>query len=169
MKLKKITATALAVSIICSSTILFAQNSSVPSPDPDPEDQIARISPMRKGYPAPFTGVLFSPRATATVITELESFDERMKIEIGKAVRDVDAKKQFEISEIESKCTTAKTVLQADIDAKSARIKQLNKDLLDAQAAAANAPSRLLWVGIGVFAGAVTAVLITFAVNQASK
>ena len=169
MKIKKFLAVMLAASMFYSSTAAFAQKSSVPSPDPDPEEQIAKISPMRKGNRAPFTGVLFSPRATATVVTEIETFEERMKIEIDKAVRDATAKKQFELNETDSKCTTAKTILQADIDAKSSRIKQLSKDLSDAQDAAANAPSRLLWTGIGVLAGAATAVLITFAVNQASK
>jgi len=169
MKIKKLVSVVLTTSMLFSSTAAFAQKSNVPSPEPDPEEQIAKISPMRKGNRAPFTGVLFSPRATATVVTEIETFDERMKIEIDKAVRDVTAKKQFELNELDSKCITAKTVLQADIDAKSSRIKQLSKDLSDAQDAAANAPSRLLWAGIGVLAGAATAVLITFAVNQASK
>jgi len=164
--LKKLIAIVLTATVLCTSTSASAQKSSTISPE---ADQTARISPLRKGNPAPFTGVLFSPKATATVIAELESFDEKMKIEVDKAVRDVISKKQFELNESESRCITSKTILQAEIDTKSARIKRLSKDVADAQSAAANPPSRVLWAGLGVIVGAVTTVLITFAVNQASK
>ena len=61
------------------------------------------------------------------------------------------------------------TILQADINTKSKQLISLTKDLQNAQNTAANAPSRLVWAGIGIFAGAATVILITFAVNQASK
>ena len=167
MNLKKLTTLVLLAVLLCSSTSAFAQKPNIPSPDPD--DQVAKISPMRKGDSAPFTGVLFSPRATATLIAELEAFNERIKIEVGKAMSDQIAKNQFNLNESESKFTTFKLIQQADIDTKTLRIKQLSKDLSDAQNAAANAPSRFLWAGLGAVVGVATTVLITFAVNQASK
>ena len=166
MNFKRAISLGTCLSLIFSTTKLHAQS---PSPEPDPQETISKISPMRQGDVAPFTGVLFSPKATATIITEFETFDERMKLEVDKAVRDTIAKKQFEINEVSSKCTTDKTVLQADITAKSKQITKLSEDLQVAQNAAANAPSRLVWTGIGVAVGAATAILITFAVNQASK
>ena len=165
MNLKSIIAACTIITLICPS-FAYAQ---VPSPEPDEQDQVSKISPMRMGDTAPFSGVLFSPKATATVITEIETFDERMRLEVDKAVRDVIAKKQYEINETTSKCTTEKSVLQADIDAKSKHITKLTKDLEIAQNEIANAPSRLVWAGVGVAIGAATAILITFAVNQASK
>lgn len=170
--IKKSLSAILAISLTLTPITAIAKEPvNIPSPDPDTE--VARISPMRKGHAAPFTGVLFSPKATATVLEEIQTFNERMKIEVDKAVKDLSAKKQFELDEATSRCTTAKTVLQADIDAKDARIKSLTKDLKDAEDAKRdaieNSPSRLLWAGLGVAAGAATAILITFAVNQASK
>lgn len=166
MNLNKFISWSTCISLILSSTTLRAE---IPSPEPDPQELISKISPMGKGDTAPFSGILFSPKATATIISEIESFDERIKLEINKAVSDTIAKKQFELNEVSSKCTTDKAVMQAEINAKSKRITKLTEDLQVAQNAAANAPSRLLWAGIGVVAGAATAILITFAVNQASK
>jgi len=171
MKLNRVISTLLVASMTLTSSTAFTQ--SVPSPDPEPEDVIAKIAPLKKGHVAPFAGVLFSPKATATVITEYETFDQRIKVEIDKVIKTETAKRQFEVNEANSKCITSKTLLQADIDAKASEIKRLNTDLInarkDADDAIANAPSRLLWTGIGVAAGAATAILLTFAVTQATK
>lgn len=171
MKLSRIISTLLTASMLFTSTAAFSQ--SVPSPDPEPEDTIAKIAPLKKGHVAPFAGVLFSPKAAATVITEYETFDQRIKVEVDKVIKTESAKRHFEVNEANSKCITSKTLLQADIDAKASEIKRLNIDLIaakkDAANAIANAPSRLLWTGIGVAAGAATAILITFAVTQATK
>jgi len=166
MNLKKFISWSICSCLFISSTTVHAE---IPSPEPDPQELISRISPMRQGDIAPFSGILFSPKATATIVAEFESFDERMKIEVDKAVSDINSKKQFEINEISSKCTTEKTILQADINSKTKQITKLTEDLQIAQNALSNSPSRLVWAGIGVAVGAVTAILITFAVNQASK
>ena len=166
MNLRKFISLCICNCLFLSSVAAYAE---IPSPDPDPQELISKISPMRQGDIAPFAGILFSPNATATIITEFETFDERTKLEIDKSVSDIISKKQFEINEINSKCITDKTILQADINTKSKKLISLTKDLQNAQNTAANAPSRLVWTGIGIFAGAATVILITFAVNQASK
>lgn len=162
----------VALSLISSN--VFAQQpktlpvESILSPEPE-EDLKPRISPMRTDDIAPFSGILFSPRATATIITELETVNQKIAIEVNKAVKDATAKKQFEIDEINSKCITSKSTLQATINANEKRIMQLRKDLKDAQDIANNSPSRLLWASLGVGTGVALTILITFAVNQSTK
>lgn len=170
MKFQKTTSLILSIILILTSKNVFSQQKlNVPSPDPDPVQKNAQISPMSKGRVAPFTGVLFSTKATAVVISEIESVNDKIKIEIDKAVSDLTAKNQFQVSELENRCATEKSISQAEINSKIARINQLTDELKTARKEAADSPSRLLWAGIGVAAGAATAILITFAVNQASK
>ena len=142
--------------------------SSIPSPDPDPEEK-ARIAPLFPGDPAPFTGVLFSTRATATVLAEIESFDDKLAIEVQKVQRDADARKKFELSELDAKRTREKEVVKSELDSQTKVNERLKSDLKKAQDDLANAPNRLVWASLGVAGGVLVTVLITFAVNQVSK
>lgn len=124
------------------------------------------VSPLRKGQPAPFPGVLFSQRATATIITDVKAVDERVKIEVTSAVKEAEARKQFEIDETKSRCKSDTAVLTADREEKMKRIALLEDELKKTSAAS---PSRTLWLGIGAGAGIVLTVVTVFAVSQASK
>lgn len=163
--IKKIIPLTLVVSLFCNSA--WAQTPPrIPSPEPDEKAQIA---PVFKGDRSPFTGVVFSTRATATVIAEIDSFHERIAAEVRKAQRDAEAQKKFEISELEAKTTREKSIIRSELEAEQKHSKKLKDDVKRLEDEVSNAPSRLLWTGLGVAGGVLVTVLITFAVNQASK
>lgn len=124
------------------------------------------ITPLRKGQFAPYSGVLFSPEASAKVITELESFPERTKIEVEAAVKTAEAKKDFKISEVQSQCKTDKDVLQASIDSKNDEeiiLQNRIKELED------NVPNKPLIFGAGFVGGILFTLATVFAVSYVTK
>lgn len=164
MNIKQLISFVLVMSFTLPATAQNASSGSVPSPDK--EEDVAKISPLRKGDTAPFSGILFSPRATASVVTDIETIEEKIALEVAKVKRDKDVEKQFELNESNSKCKTQKDVIQAESDAYKNRAKELEDALKIKQE---ETPSRLIWSGLGALGGIAVTVLITFAVNQASK
>ena len=155
----------LIISMMCNSAL--AQTSpNIPSPDPEEK---AQISPLFTGDRAPFVGVLFSTKATATVLAELGSFQDRIAAEVIKARRDDEAQKKFELLELDAKRTREKEIVQSGLDAQQKLNNKLKDDVKRLEKEAGSAPSNVLWAGLGVAGGVLITVLITFAVNQTSK
>ena len=55
----------------------------------------AAVSPMKKGDKAPFSGVLLSPRAVATIIAQIHATTDQIKIEVDKAKAESKAQCDF--------------------------------------------------------------------------
>lgn len=170
--MKKLVATLLIASIGLP-TVAWGDDKPVGSPAPAASstsktsaDGPAIISPLQKGQPAPYPGILFSPRAAASVAADISGFPERLKIEVNTAVKKAEAGKDFVISENNSKCNADKTVLDAKIDANLKRINQLQIDL---DAAKASTPNRTVWFSIGAVGGIALTLLTVFVVGQATK
>lgn len=178
--MKKIISLVTACSLTLSS-IVYAEPVPVSQPAPSASTTVSippiqkppnepdvgnAISPMRKGQTAPFTGVLLSPFAAATVITELGTIDEKIKIEVDNAVGKCNADCEFNFKEAQSRCATDKTVLQASIDANVKRIKILEEEIKKKEAEQTNP---YLWTGIGFAGGVAITVLTAFAISQATK
>lgn len=140
----------------------------IPSPDPEPEEK-ARISPLFVGDVAPFTGILFSTRATATVLAEIDAFPERLDAEVKKSKKEAEAQKKFELSELDARTTREKLLIKADLEAEQKLNKKLKEDVKRLEDEVSNSPSRAVWAGLGAAGGILVTVLITFAVNSASK
>lgn len=166
---KKITAYLSLLCILTISLPVFAQGIPVPAtPElwPGEPDVGAAVSPMRKGQAAPFTGVLFSPRAIAIVITELKNIPELVKIETDKTKKVCEAECDFKVKNIQ-------IVLESDMKVLKAKLESSNKEnaifqnrikkIEDSQ------PNLTWWVGGGFAVGALTTVLIVFGTSQASK
>lgn len=124
------------------------------------------ISPMKKGQLASFTGVLLSPQAVATIIAELGSVDEKIKIETDKAVGKCVAESDFNFKEAQSKNLADKKILQASIDEKLNRIQILQDEIKKKEEEKTNP---YLWTGIGFAGGVAITVLTAFAISQATK
>lgn len=180
--MKKIISIFLLASLL-SSNLSFAQGKSVDiSPDPEtPEATIEippvklapgekdpgkALSPMRRGQKAPFTGVLLSPAAAADVIVEIESIEERIHIEVSRAIKAEQAEHEKKIEILKTTSTSEKSMLQASIDKKNKDIGDLNAELEKSKKAQTNP---FLWTGIGFAGGIVVTVLTVFAVSQATK
>lgn len=129
-------------------------------------NESAVVSPLRKGQAAPFSGVLFSQKAAATVITDIRLFDEKVKIEVDKAVKTTEARKQFELDEIKSQCKSDKAVLSADAEEKKKKIEFLGSEL---KKSSDSMPNKNLWFTAGVVGGIVFTVATAFVVGQLSN
>lgn len=159
--MKKVISTLLLFSFLIPS-VAFGQ---LPSPDAEP-DVGKSLSPLSKGQKAPFTGVLLSPAAAASVIVDIESFEEKMRIEVKNAIQKEQAECEKKLSDSSTRLTAEKKEIQAELDGKSRTVDSLNleiKRLKDSQT------SPGLWLGIGAASGLVATLLTVFVVSQVTK
>ena len=146
---------------------------STPSPDsPAPPktflspDDPGMISPLLKDQKAPFPGILFSPRAAASMSTDISTMKDKVKIEVDAAVHTAEAKKDFLYNELKIQCVSDRSRLEANIDANQKKIQILEADLKKAIDAT---PSRSTWFGIGAASGIVFTLATAFAVSRLTK
>lgn len=136
----------------------------------DEPDVGAVISPLRKGQAAPYTGTLFSPRAAASIITQIDSQRKQIIIEIEHARGDEKAKCAFQLSETTTRNDADKKVSLAKLEEQNKRITILSDQLKQEEK---NRSNTSLWVGLGVGGGFVVGagltVLTVYAVNLATK
>lgn len=124
------------------------------------------ITPLKKNQPAPYAGVLFSSEASATIIAELESVPEKIKIEVDAAVSAAEAKKNFEINENNSACSTDKKLLNAEKEEQSKKIDLLQKDIKKFEE---NSTSKPLIFSFGFVGGIVFTLATVFSVSYIIK
>jgi len=110
------------------------------------------ISPLKKSQFAPFTGVLLSPLAVATLMTELDSRSTEIKIEVDKAVAYNEAKCTYEKSIMRNQFEADKRIFEADITAKKEQIKVLDEALKNN---VTSQPNPALWTLLGIATGVV--------------
>ena len=141
------------------------QDSTLISPSTSASGIVA-ISPLKKGQPAPFSGVLFTPRAAASVATEINTFRDRLKIETNSAVASAEARKDFKYDEAAAACKADKSVLSTTITSERERSILLEKEI---QRLKEEAPSKTMWLGAGVLGGVTLTLLTVFAVSRVAK
>ena len=163
MKTFRLISAILAAITVITPVTAIADAPSIPAPpktsEPDPGPV---MSPLKKGQAAPFTGVLLSPSAAASIIAEIKSIDAKVAIEVDKATKDVAAKGSFDLKESEAKCVADKKVLQAGMDSRDVRIKMLEDKV-------GSAPNPMLWASLGAAGGIAITALTVFIVTSASK
>lgn len=181
MNLKKFIASVVITTMLLSNTVA-AQN--VPSPDlensmqgikdslppaqllPGEKDPGMALSPMKKAQRAPFTGVLLSPAAVADIIVEFESIEERIHIEVVRAVKEEQATCEKNLKDAEARSTADKKELHANLEAKKTEAQAYKdelKRLKDTQ------PNPYFWAGLGTLGGAAFTLLTVFAISQVAK
>ena len=171
--MKKFVSSLCIVTILALPTSAYADDQTfpdVPKPVPGEIDVGAAISPLRKGQLAPFTGVLLSPKALASIITELNSISDQIKIEVDKTKAEDAANCDYRVAETENELKTSIKILDAQAEERKKQIDMLNDRLKQSED---DQPYTALWVGLGVgggfLLGAVLTGVITYGVNQASK
>lgn len=150
------------------STSAFAEPPSLPTVEPIPGEPTigAVISPLKKGQVAPFSGVLLSPKAIASMIVEMKSFDERLSIEIERVKGESAAQCDFEINKVKIRADADKEIAQAKLDESLRRI-DVYEEMAREQQESATSP--VTWGGIGFVLGVATTILIVYASSQASR
>lgn len=168
----QIMSTVIATSMLLS-TVAYADPITIPDAPPLVPGEVAvgpAISPIKKGQIAPFTGVLLSPEATATLIVQLNSIDDVLRIELGKAHAEDRAQCDFELGELRSTTDADKRIMQAQLDERSRQIESLSKIVDDVQGQNTNLP---LWVGLsagaGFLLGVAVSVVTVYVLNQSTK
>ena len=130
------------------------------------KDVGAAISPLKKGQIAPFTGVLLSPKAVASVITELDSFGERIKIETDKTKGDDTAQCDFQVNVVKIQAEADAKVAQAKLDEALKRV-EIFQNMVNQQQSTSSDP--LLWGGLGFGIGVAATILIVYASNHVTQ
>ena len=120
------------------------------------------ISPMKRDQRAPFTGVLLSPKATAKIIVDLNSLEDRVKLEVKHAVETQNVICLREKNEINIKAEADKNILNASIQEKLRTIKLYEEQLKKET----NKTDPGVLVGIGAAVGAVLTTLTALAIYQ---
>ena len=133
---------------------------------PGEKDPGLALSPMKKSQKAPFTGVLLSPSAVANIIVDLESIDEKIRIEVNAAVQKQIATCEKTTSDLNTKHEADIKILRADIDDKSVTISAKEEEIKKLKSEQTNP---WVWAGIGAASGIALTLLTTFAVSKATK
>lgn len=122
------------------------------------------ISPMKKGQVAPFTGILFSIVAAASIVATINGIPNQIKVEVDHQTALDKAQCDFDKAEQKNISDTTNKVLQAQLDGSTKQVNILTdqvKKLEDGR------PNTALWFGLGAGAGVVVTVLLTLALAYA--
>jgi len=150
------------------NSFAYAQTVQLPNIEtPQGEKDVgAAISPLKADQKAPFTGVLLSPRATAIIVTELNNFDEKLRLELSKQKQEDDATCQFTTSEQKAQNDADIAIKQAQLDASLKDRKVLEEEIRNLEK---SQTSKELWYALGAGSGIVVTVLTVVAISYAKK
>lgn len=170
--MKKIIASLLLASQLSLASTAIADDAvSIPAPPPPVSGEIdvgAAISPMKKGQVAPFTGVLLSPKALATIVVQLNTVPDQIKIEVDKTKAEDKANCDFNVAETKNRLETDKKILQAEVDSANKRVNILSDIVKQQEASKSNNGLTTGLVGVGgVLVGIGATVLAVFALGAA--
>lgn len=163
--LKKMTA-CLTILALSTPNLVWADDAK-PAPKPPPVMvDPAMVSPLGQDQPAPYPGILFSPRAAASIVTDLELSKERMQIEVDAAVRKSEAFKDSKYNDLNAAYITEKTRLQTQAEENARRLHDLDEAL---KKSTSSEPSRTLWFGLGAVGGVAVTLVSVFVVVKTTK
>lgn len=117
----------------------------------------AIIAPVKKDQPAPFSGVLLNPQASATITVELNSLQEKVKIAVEKNEAENIVRCEAHVNEINIKAETDQRILQSRLDAAMKENKVITDRLANVEK---DRPNLWLWTSAGVLGGIASTVLI---------
>lgn len=169
--MKKIVSGFLSLILITNSSLAFSQQaakidlpvSETPEGEVDPG---LAISPMKLSQKAPFTGVLLAPKAIASLVARLNSFDKEKKIAVDEAVELANETCKNEKNNSNIMATAQKSILEARVEDQK-KVIQAYDDQIKKEREQQTDPA--MWALIGAAGGVAVTVLTTFAVSQAMK
>jgi hypothetical protein len=123
------------------------------------------ITPVQKGAPAPFTGILLTPEAVAKVIAEAKDCPKRVQVEVERVRGEEKAHGDKALADAQADAKRDRAVLQAGVEQRDGMIKDLTTRLDKSEQARS---STWLFAGGGVLAGAAIVILSVVAVGAAN-
>ena len=87
------------------------------------------ITNISEGEPAPFSGTLFNPEASARVIIQLEHTQQACDLRISEAQEILTARHTFEMEVLQSSLTSCNELCTARLDIRQGHIDFLNEEL----------------------------------------
>jgi len=167
--MKKFTSALLVVCMLSSSTTVYAdENVEIPKVE-TPQGEVDPgevISPMKLSQKAPFSGVLLSPKAVATITARFLSISDRIAIAKQEAtdVAQEECRNEKSITKIQNDADTE--ILKARIENNQRIIGSYEKTLSEIKSSQTD-PALL--IGLGAIGGAAVTVVTIFAVAQTMK
>ena len=128
----------------------------------------AVIAPMKKGQAAPFTGVLLSPRASASLTVQINSINEQIKIEVERARNEANAQCEFKTSELKVVADADRRVSTAMLDSRDKDIKILQDNIKQHEKDEDNSPFWYVVSGVGGLLAGVGLAVAASAANNAT-
>lgn len=172
--MRKIISCLIIANLITTTTFSFADIQEQLLPDP-PKLQLTEpiigevITPIKIKQEAPYTGVLLSPAAVASLTVRLNNTQEQIKLEVDKANGEANARCVFKLDSAKNVFDTELGILQVKLESSNEKMKLLNEEL----SKQTNKQPSSFWFGVGVTAGVIGGILLTsfavYAVNQASR
>jgi hypothetical protein len=124
------------------------------------------ISPMRISQRAPFTGVMLSPKALASIIAKLKSIETRISLATEEAKEQSAEVCRHEKEVISIRNTADKDILTARIEDNNRNLQAYEKRIAEVKESQTD-PALL--IGLGALGGVAATVLTVFAVTQSLK
>lgn len=167
--MKKLTSLLLVISFF-SSNIAVAQEGNVDLPKVETQqgevDPGEAISPMKVNQRAPFSGVLVSPKAVATLTARLQSIADRIQLAGDEATENANEVCRNEKSVAKIQTDANANILQARIDSNQRIIEAYEKSIKETRESQTD-PALL--ISLGAIGGAAVTALTIFAVAQSLK
>lgn len=164
--MKKIISTLLLVAFTSTTNVAYSQDLpeiTTPEGEADPGEA---ISPMKAGQKAPFSGVLLSPKAVASIISKLKSVEKAKQLAASEAKETAEEVCKNEKNLLTIRTDTDKEILNARIESNKQVIGIYEKKIQEANESQSD-PALL--VGLGAAGGIVASILTVLAVSQAMK
>lgn len=163
--MKKIISVLLLAAFV-STNIAHAQElPEITTPDGETDPGEA-ISPMKLGQKAPFSGVLLSPKAVASIVAKLKSNEKMKQLAAAEAKEAAEEVCKNEKNLLAIRTDADKEILNARIESNKQIIGIYEKKI---QEVSASQSDTALLVGLGAAGGIVASILTVLAVSQAMK
>jgi multidrug resistance efflux pump len=128
-------------------------------------DETSIITPITKGSPAPYTGVLLSPEAVAKIVVETQNCQKKIDVETENARAVQKAIDEKMLADVRADLERDIKILQAKVNSRDQQIKSLTEALAKSERAKSNT---WLFAGGGVLAGVAITVGTVLAVGLAN-
>lgn len=141
------------VSLGPKTTLTFPQLPDIAQNEPDVGEA---ISPMKRWQKAPFTGLLLSPGAVASIMFDLQAKEDLIAIEVERATTKLNLLHTHELSVLKIRNEADKKIDKLRIDEQKKEIERLD---LQIKKERESRPDPFFWASIGAGAGVILTTL----------